>query len=271
MRKTALAIAASALTLTGCATTDYKLYTETQVKIAQASAQAEAMKESARYAALAEIAKTGDSAARVAAVMSINFGANAPGGKQPMPAQVAPPVHWSDTALKWTGVILPTLTNTATVLYAANANKQVALAQSNNAAAVAASTNATFATMSNNQATSSTAIANAGFTAATNIANSGLTAVTTTAANGLTATQNVATAGITGIVTTAANGLTAATSISTNANTAITNVSNAANASIQTLANAIPNLQPNVTTTTSTTTTTNQCGSNASGGTVTCP
>lgn len=255
MRKIALLLAATALALAGCASTDYKLYAETQVKIAQANAQADAMKESARYAALAEIAKTGDTAARVAAVMSINFGNAAPAGKAAQPLQVAAPVHWSDHALKWTGVLLPSLTNTMTTLYAANANKQIAVTQSNNAAATAASTNATFATMSNNQATSNTAIANAGFTAATTIANNGLTAVSTTAANG-----------ITGIVTTAGNGLTAATAISANANTAITNVSNAANASIQNLTNTLPLIQPNITNTT-----TNACGSNASGGTVTCP
>ena len=247
------------IALTGCATQDYRLYAETQQKIAQA----QAMSDAARYAALAEIAKQGDSAAKVAAVMSLNFAGG--GNGSPKAQQIAPPKSMGDTALQWTSVLLPSLTQ----FYGISANRQVAITQSNNQAAIAQSTNATMATMSNNQATSNTAIANAGFTAATNIANAGLTATTTTAANGLTATQNVATAGITGIVTTGANGLTAATTISNNANTAITNISTAANNSIQALSNTIPQLQPNVTTTT--TTTNNQCGSNASGGTVTCP
>ncbi len=232
-----------ALALTGCATNDYALYAETQQKIAQANAMAE----TARYAALAEIAKQGDSAAKVAAVMSLNMGSGGTGPR--VQQQVNAPISIGDRALQWTSVLLPSLTN----LYGINANRQVAITQSNNQAAVAQSTNATFATMNSNMATSNTAIAN-----------SGLTAVTTTAANGLTATQNVATAGITGIVTTAANGmngivttgangLTAATTISNNANTAITSVSTAANNSIQTLSNTIPNLQPNVTTTTTTT------------------
>ena len=235
------------IALTGCATKDYALYAETQQKIAQA----QAMSDAARYAALAEIAKQGDSAAKVAAVMSLQMGggSNSPRVQQ----QIAAPRSFGDTALQWTSVLLPSLTQ----FYGINANKQVAITQSNNQAAIAQSTNSTFATMSNNQATSNTAIANAGLTAATNIANSGLTAVTTTAANGLTATQNVATAGITGVVTTGANGLTAATAISNNANTAITNISTAANTSIQTLSNQIPNLQPNVTTTTTTTTNNN--------------
>lgn len=267
--------------LTGCATNkDYALYAETQQKIAQANAMAE----TARYAALAEIAKSGDSASRVAAVLSLNMGGGGQGVKTPQ--QVLPPRTIGDTALQWTSVLLPSLTN----LYGINANRQVAITQSNNQAAIATSTNNTFAAMSNNMATSNSAIASTGFTAATTIANSGLTAVTTTAANGLTATKDVATAGITGVVTTAANGLTAvtttaangltatsdvakagmtgivttgangltaATAISANANTTITNISNAANTSIQTLTNTIPNVQPNVTTTTSNNTTTN--------------
>ncbi len=255
----------SVIALTGCATKDYALYAETQQKIAQA----QAMSDAARYAALAEIAKQGDSAAKVAAVMSLQMGGGS--GSGPRVNQIAPPKSMGETALQWTSVLLPSLTQ----FYGIAANRQVAITQSNNQAAIAQSTNSTFATMSNNQATSNTAIANAGLTAATNIANSGLTAVTTTAANGLTATTNVANSGLTAVTTTAANGLTAvttvantgigqvgttaaagltaATAINASSNTAITNVSNSANAAITNLSNQIPNLQPNVTTTTTTT------------------
>ena len=226
----ALAVAASTV---GCATNnDYKLYAETQQKIAQAHAMAE----TARYAALAEIAKTADPGARVAAVMSINFGSQ--GSNSPRINQVAAPKTFGDTALQWTSVLLPSVTS----LYGINANRQVAITQSNNQAAVAQSTNATFATMNSNMATSNTAIANSGFTAVTNVANSGLTAVT-----------NVANTGIAQVGTTAAAGLTAVTAVNASSNTAITNVSNAANASIKAVADVIPQLQPNVTTTTTTT------------------
>ena len=222
-----------AVTTVGCATNkDYQMYAETQQKIAQANAMAE----TARYAALAEIAKTGDPGARVAAVMSINFGAQ--GSNGPRPNQVAAPKTFGDTALQWTSVLLPSLTN----IYGITANRQVAVTQSNNAAAVAQSTNATFATMNGNMATSNTAIANSGFTAVTNVANSGLTAVT-----------NVANTGIAQVGTTAAAGLTAVTNVNASSNTAITNVSNAANVSIKAVADIIPQLQPNVTTTTTTT------------------
>jgi hypothetical protein len=214
-----LAILTATVALVGCGTTEqYKMYAETQKSIAQANAMAE----TARYAALAEIAKTADPGARVAAVMSINFGAQ--GGSGPRVQQIAPPKTFGETALQWTSVLLPSVTS----LYGISANRQVAITQSNNQAAVAKSTNDTFATMNSNMATSNTAIANSGFTAVTNVANTGIAQVGTTAAAGLTAVTNV----------------------NASSNTAITNVSNAANASIKAVADVIPLLQPNVTTTT---------------------
>jgi len=220
-----LATLTATLALVGCGTTEqYKMYAETQKSIAQANAMAE----TARYAALAEIAKTGDPGARVAAVMSINFGSQ--GGNGPRVQQVAPPKSFGETALQWTSVLLPSLTN----IYGITANRQVAVTQSNNQAAVAQSTNATFATMNGNMATSNTAIANSGFTAVTNVANTGIAQVGTTAAAGLTAV----------------------TTVNASSNTAITDVANAANASIQAVADVIPQIQPNVTTTNNTTTTT---------------
>jgi hypothetical protein len=226
-----------AVTTVGCATNkDYQMYAETQQKIAQANA----MTETARYAALAEIAKTADPGARVAAVMSINFGAQ--GGSGPRVQQINPPRTFGETALQWTSVLLPSLTN----IYGITANRQVAVTQSNNAAAVAKSTNDTFATMNGNMATSNAAIANSGFIAVTDVSKTGIAQVGTTAAAGFTA-----------ITTVANSGLTAVTAVNASSNTAITNVSNAANASIKAVADVIPELQPNVTTTSNTTTTTN--------------
>jgi hypothetical protein len=222
MKKTLMAAACSLILLSGCASNDYKLYAETQ----QSIARSQAMAETARYAALTEIAKTADPGARVAAVMSINFGSQ--GGNGPRVQQIAAPRTFGDAALQWTSVLLPSLTN----IYGITANRQVAITQSNNAAAVAQSTNATFATMNGNMATSNTAIANSGFTAVTNVANTGIAQVGTTAAAGLTAV----------------------TAVNASSNTAITNVSNAANASIKAVADVIPQLQPNVTTTTNNTT-----------------
>jgi len=218
IKNIAIALTVAVMTV-GCATNnDYKLYAETQQKIAHAHAMAE----TARYAALAEIAKTADPGARVAAVMSINFGSQS--GNSPRLNQVAAPKTLGDTALQWTSVLLPSLTQ----FYGISANRQVAITQSNNQAAIAQSTNATFATMNSNMAKSNTDIATAGFTAVTNVANTGIAQVGATAAAGLTAV----------------------TTVNANSNTAITNVANAANNSIKAVADIIPLLQPNVTTTT---------------------
>ena len=58
----------SVFALSGCATTDYKMYAESQVKIQQAKSAAEAE----RYKALGAIASSGDATAKVAAVMTLN-------------------------------------------------------------------------------------------------------------------------------------------------------------------------------------------------------
>lgn len=225
MRKITLIAATLALLTVGCASNnDYKLYADTQRAIAQAHRDADI----ARYQALSKIAETGDSTSKVAAVMSLNMGG---GNTSPRVQPVNPPKSMAETALQWTSILLPSLTQ----VYGISANRQIAITQSNNQAAVAKSTNETFAAMNSNMATSNTAIAGAGFTAVTNVANTGIAQVGTTAAAGLTAV----------------------TAVNASSNTAITNVSNAANASIQAVAATIPQLQPNVTTTTTTTTTNN--------------
>lgn len=159
-----IAISIAALFIAGCAAnTDYKMYAETQAKIAQARAVAE----TAKYNALAEIAKSGDSAAKVAAVLSIQMG-NMGSSSQQNQTAIAAPEDLNQKLLRWAGVILPTVTQglgIAAQLHAANVQKQIAVTQSNNAAATAQSTNNTFATMSTNMANSNTNIAKAGFDA----------------------------------------------------------------------------------------------------------
>ena len=114
-----------ALALTGCAH-EYAAYAEAHK--AQAAAQ------TARYQALADIAKQGDTTAKVAAVMSLQMG----GGQQS--PQINAPKDWADYALQWTGLLLPTFGQVYTV------NKQTSLGmrQSDNATAVAVSTNQAF-------------------------------------------------------------------------------------------------------------------------------
>lgn len=245
------------LILGGCASSgpsNYALYAETQAKIAQAHAVAE----TARFNALSEIAKTGDSAAKVAAVLSIQLSGNS-GGNQRNQQVLAAPEDWDQKLLKWAGVILPTVTQGLAIgaqIHAANTQKQIAVTQSNNAAATAQSTNNTFAAMSGNMATSNAAIAKSGFDAATagstaltsvanagltatqNIAASGLTAVQNTASSGFTATQNTAAAGLTATQNVATAGLTSSTTLGT---AGITGVNTAANAGITGINNAVAN------------------------------
>jgi len=122
-----LALAVCSVALTGCATnSEYAAYADAHK--AQAAAQ------TARYQALADIAKQGDTTAKVAAVMSLQMG----GGQQN--AQINAPKSWADYAMQWTGLLLPTIGQVYTI------NKQTALGmrQSDNATALGVSTNAAF-------------------------------------------------------------------------------------------------------------------------------
>lgn len=116
--------------LTGCASSaEYAAYVEGQKAIATARSAAEV----ARYTALAQIAESGDTAARVAAVISLQAGQA--GGSAPglqMPANT--------TALQWASVLVPGLTH----MYTAHQSTRLGMRQSDNAAATAASTNAAF-------------------------------------------------------------------------------------------------------------------------------
>jgi hypothetical protein len=282
-----IAISIATLFIAGCATnTDYKMYAETQQKIAQANAVAQ----TARYNALAEIAKSGDSAAKVAAVLSIQMG-NMNGSGQPPQQNIAAPEDLNQKMLRWAGVLLPTVTQglgIAAQIHAANVQKQVAVTQSNNAAATAQNTNNTFAAMSTSMATSNTNIAKAGFdaigaagTALTNVATAGLTATQNTATAGLTTASTLGTAGITQVGSTALagfnnstilgtagiNGVNAATTTGvTGINTAIasgnTLTNNVATGYTTALQSAIAKLTGTTTTTTTTTTNTTTTSTN---------
>lgn len=124
-----LAMAVCALSLTGCATAEYQAYADAHK--AQAAAQ------TARFQALADIARQGDTTAKVAAVMSLQMG----GGQQN--AQINAPKSWAEQALQWTGLLLPTIGQVYTI------NKQTSLGmrQSDNATALGISTNNAFVGM----------------------------------------------------------------------------------------------------------------------------
>jgi hypothetical protein len=88
MKKIVTISVISILALTGCATDDYKRYSETQAAIASARSNAEV----ARYQALAEVARSGDSTAKVAAIMSLQMGSTQATSQQPQMA--APRPRW---------------------------------------------------------------------------------------------------------------------------------------------------------------------------------
>ena len=132
MKKTLIAALCGIAVLSGCATGDeYRQYAEAQKSVANAKAMADA----ARYQALAEIAKSGDTAAKVAAVMTLQQGG---GGNQTQQQQIMMPESWSDKALRWAQVIVPTATQTLTAVYTVKKQTDLAVTQSNNAAATAA-------------------------------------------------------------------------------------------------------------------------------------
>jgi hypothetical protein len=115
-----------ALALTGCATKEYQAYADAHK--AQAAAQ------TARYQALADIARQGDTTAKVAAVISLNA------GNAPQNAQIAAPKSWADYAMQWTGLLLPTIGQ----IYTVNKQTSLGMKQSDNATALGISTNAAF-------------------------------------------------------------------------------------------------------------------------------
>ena len=125
-----LALAVCSVAMTGCATnSEYAAYADAHK--AQAAAQ------TARYQALADIARQGDTTAKVAAVMSLQMG----GGQQN--TQINAPKSWADYAMQWTGLLLPTIGQVYTI------NKQTSLGmrQSDNATALGISTNNAFVGM----------------------------------------------------------------------------------------------------------------------------
>jgi hypothetical protein len=127
--KKLIALVSSAV-LSGCAT-NYDGYAEANVKIAQARAQAEGE----RYKAMAAIAATGDSAAKVAAVMSMVLG-------QPNQAQqqLSPPKSAADTTLQAIATILPSIAS----IYGINRQVALGIEQVRGNSANVASTNNAF-------------------------------------------------------------------------------------------------------------------------------
>jgi hypothetical protein len=214
-----------ALSLVGCASTDYTKYSETQVAIARYKAESE----KARYAVLAEIVKKGDPTASVAAVMSMQMGMGGNAQEQRLEA----PRSSGDDMLKWASLLIPS----AVQGFGIYANARVATTQSNNATTTSLSTNSTFASIantgSNNQAsmasnanTAITGVAGNATTALTSMGNSSNTALTSMSNNANTALSSMASANATNISTALTNQATAYNSLITSDLNALNNAVN---------------------------------------------
>jgi hypothetical protein len=131
MRKTILSVALASLTLAGCASTNYELYAQTQEKIAIARAESDI----ARYKALEAIANSGDTTARVAAVIALQQGATSANNTP----KIEQPTSTGDTILKWTSVLLPSLTQ----FYSIGKSTDLAIVNSNNNKEIAINSNET--------------------------------------------------------------------------------------------------------------------------------
>lgn len=131
MKKSILFISIGAALLTGCASNNYQQYIQTQETIALARAEAEI----ARYKALEAIANSGDTTARVAAVIALQQG-TVQGNNSP---KIEQPISAGDTALKWTSVLLPSLTQ----FYSIGKSTDLAIVNSNNNKDIAIHSNET--------------------------------------------------------------------------------------------------------------------------------
>ncbi len=131
MRKSILSVALASLTLAGCASSNYELYAQTQEKIALSRAEADI----ARYKALEAIANNGDTTARVAAVIALQQGSLTTNN----PPKIEQPTSTGDTVLKWTSVLLPSLTQ----FYSIGKSTDLAIINSNNNKDIAINSNET--------------------------------------------------------------------------------------------------------------------------------
>jgi len=124
-----LTIAVLVAATTGCASTNYSEYINAQRNIELAQAQAEAE----RYKAMAEIAKNGDTATQVAAMMSMQ----SQGAIANRPSNVVAPKSTLDEVKEWASILVPSLTqitingqNTDANMHNSDNNRITAIVQS---------------------------------------------------------------------------------------------------------------------------------------------
>lgn len=152
--KTFLVVISMAV-LGGCASANKNYIAALTAQQQVAIQNAEAAK--ARYAAMAEIARSGDAASRTAAVMAMAM-VQTPHVQLPAPPE--------SEAFKWASIILPALTNVATGYY----GYQLGVAQSNNNRDITVAGYQTFGSMATAGYAALGSAASAGFAANSSIA-----------------------------------------------------------------------------------------------------
>lgn len=119
--------------LSGCASTEYKQYVESQVAIQTAKSNAE----EAKYKAMADIAQSGDTTTKVAAMMALQTNTSS------TTLAIQSPKTLSETARDWMSLLVPSLIQG----YGIHANTQMGMKQSDNATTLGVSTNNAFVGM----------------------------------------------------------------------------------------------------------------------------
>lgn len=138
MKRLCLILLTSVLSLTGCAVDEYARYAEMQERIQTARYTAEAE----RYKAMAAISATGDTATKVAAMISM--GAFSQGNNQT--AYIPPPKTTWENTKDILGIFVPSIVQ-GYGIYATNRTAQIS---SNNSRLTAISTNEAFVGMAGN-------------------------------------------------------------------------------------------------------------------------
>jgi uncharacterized protein YceK len=123
-------VVAVAATLSGCASADYGRYIDAHIASQTAKSNADA----AKYRAMADIAQSGDTTAKVAAMMAMQVHNNQ------NTQQIVAPKSPTDTVMQALGIFVPAIVQG----YGIHANQNIATTQSNNSRDVAISTNSAF-------------------------------------------------------------------------------------------------------------------------------
>lgn len=139
MKTMQIIISILALALSGCSSYGDYYGSVDAANARQVEAQrAQSDADAARYQALMRIAESGDSTAKVAAVMALALSQN-----QGAQARMVVPAQPQNEALQWASILVPGVTQGLSIVY----NTKLGMKQSDNSTALGMNTNQTFGAM----------------------------------------------------------------------------------------------------------------------------